>query len=280
MQTAMPLTQREADVLRLLARYRFLTRAQLEAFLFTNGRLSAQSRHVVSRRVLAALLAKSLITRTARTVGGPQGGSGAYAYYLSSAGFRLVDDRAELPRRSAPRGTFLLQHALATADVALAFLKSASAENGHELLSFETDWETAQHIGSTILVPDAQLLYATRELELHAFLEVDLGTAGSKFFRRKIDRYLALYRDGSWRKTLTLWPTVLTVTPTATRAALLKRTTEAVLTAQPDAADLRAGVEFAFTSLPQLRDHGPLAAIWHVAGCPDQHALLSNDHRA
>lgn len=228
-------------------------------------------------RILNSLLIKHLIDRTSRSVGGPTGGSGAHAYFLTAHGVRAIDDRrfGGRPRRLPPRGTFLLRHAVATADVALAFEQTSRSHEDHQLQSFECDWEAAQRLGQTYVVPDAYLIYLTALDELHAFVEVDLGTAGSKFFARKIANYLALYRVGLWRQApKPLWPTVLVITPDATRATLLRRTTETVLAAQQDSARVQAGTEFAFTSLGALNKHGPLAPIWEIAGRAGKQSLF------
>lgn len=274
MNTHASLSRREADTLTLLARFRFLTRSQLQAFLYANDEPSTSNR-VVTGRVLNSLIGKGLADRTNRNVGGPVSGSGSYAYHLTALGIRALDDRRfrHLPRRLPPRGTFLLRHALATAEVALAFGRAARCKD-HSLLAFECDWEAAQRVGSSIVVPDARLVYATRLVELHAFVEVDLGTAGSKFFARKIAAYLALYRSGRWREASEVWPAVLIVTPTERRTEFLKRATETLIGAQPDRTQLERGTEFAFASLPALKEKGPLAAIWQVAGRSGSQPLL------
>ncbi len=276
------ITDREREVLAHLARFRFLTRSQMERFLYSPGdAITPASRTVMTKRVLRSLANRALIGRTIRTVGGFRGGSGAYAYHLTTQGSRAASrlSTTVIPKRAAPRGTFLLRHALTCADVCLAFNAAAEEHPGHRLIAWECDWEVAQRIGRHVLVPDAHLVYASRTFELHAFIEIDLGTAGSRFFQQKIDRYLDLYRSDAWRKTITLWPTVLTIAPTPTRAYLLKRATEATIRSHSEGEHLMQATEFAFASLPDLTAKGPLAPIWEVAGCDGIHALLPNGNR-
>lgn len=168
-----------------------------------------------------------------------------------------------------------MRHALACADVALAFRREAAKHPRHELLVWEADWEITQRVGHETLIPDAYLVYASETTELHAFLELDLGTAGSRFFQSKVDRYLKLYRSGVWQGSIEIWPIVLTVAPTATRSDLLKRSTETVLQAEPQRERLKAETEFAFTELEQVIAEGPLAAIWQLAGETGTHQLLT-----
>jgi len=267
-----PFSSRESRALELLARFRFLTRSQLQAFLFPQMRDSPSS-DVMTRRVLHSLLSKGLVSRTERIVGGSTGGSAAQAWFITPQAVRMIGDRrlAGGPRRLAPRGTFLLRHCLATAEVALAFEASARDHAGHRLLCFECDWEVAARLSAGTLVPDAYLIYETDQVELHAFVEVDLGTSGSRHFASKISRYLLLWREGSWRRRFGLWPTVLAVAPDEARAKLLLRTTEAVVCTQPEAA--AGATEFAFATLAAVRQD-PLGPIWQVAGRAGRHRLL------
>lgn len=271
------LSRREVDSLTLLARFRFLTRLQIQTFLFADsGDDKNISNRVVTARVLNSLIEKHLADRTNRNIGGATGGSGSYAYHLTALGIRALDDRRfrHLPRRLPPRGTFLLRHALATADVALAFEQAARKHEDHAFLSFECDWEAAQRFGTSVVVPDGFLVYANRQTELHAFVEVDLGTMGSKFFARKIASYLGLFRSGRWRSVTDVWPTVLILTPSKRRAELLKHATETLITSQPDSTQLERGTEFAFAGLSEMKDPGPLAPIWAVAGRVGLESLL------
>ncbi len=272
------LSLRESAVLIHLARFRFLATDQVERFLFLRSDPTTESsRKTIAHRTLSRLVRRGLVTRTPRTVGGSGSGSGAHVYYLTSTGSTAVRSLTPSlpPRRAVLRGTFLLRHALAVAEVALAFRAAAAKHDGHDLLAFECDWEIGQRIGNDFLVPDAFLIYGSADLELHAFLEVDLGTAGSRVFQRKVVRYLELFGSGSWQRTLSVWPTVLTVAPTPTRTALLKHATEAVLSDQDP--DVRRATEFAFASLSDLVGHGPLARIWMVAGCSGRHKLFTTN---
>jgi hypothetical protein len=128
--------------------------------------------------------------------------------------------------------------------------------------------------GAPQLLPDAFFIYQTKELELYAFVEVDLGSMGSKAFAQKVDRYLQLYRSGLWTETLALWPAVLTVVPTRTRLALLKRATEAAL-ARVDQ-ETREACEFWFSTFEDVEDPGPLAEIWDIAGKRGLQALFGS----
>jgi hypothetical protein len=166
-------------------------------------------------------------------------------------------------------------HGLMCADVALAFRRTARAHAGHELVDWECDWAAAERLGSTVVVPDAHLVYRAARTTLDAFLEVDLGTEGSRVFARKIERYLALYRSGAWQAHLPVWPLVIAVTPSATRAALLRRASATVLDAQYDREHIKQVTAFAFSTIDDvLGASGPLGLIWRFAGGPDRAPLF------
>lgn len=82
-------------------------------------------------------------------------------------------------------------------------------------------------LGSKKLLPDAPLVYRLGRALLDAFVEVDLGTEGTRFFAGKVDRYISARYDGGWRTHLPRWPMTLTITPTAARAASLWEATSA-----------------------------------------------------
>lgn len=270
----MTLTRRESEVVRLLGGHRYLSRAQIEQFVLAG--VSPNSLNTTSWRILSSLAERKLVQQSRRGVGGAGGGSTQLGYFLTTRGYKLARTLDQnLPSRRLPSGgTFLMRHALMTADVALAFRQAAAANAGHALLLWESDWQAAQPLGPSTVVPDAHLVYATADYELEALLEVDLGTEGSRFFRQKIERYLELYRSGQWRNRFPVWPVILTVTESENRAEALRRSIDLLLRAQPNDELLRTQTEFALTNLPRLTAAGPLAEIWRVVGRSGEQALL------
>jgi hypothetical protein len=261
------LSERELAVLHRLGSFRYLTTRQIERFLFDGSALRPKSREVVTQRVLARLRGRGLVVTTPRIIGGPGGGSVALAYLLTATGqTRFAALSTSARARPRARGTWSVQHAVTTADVALAFHRSALEGDGHDLITWESDGELAAALVGSSVVPDARVVYATNACELDAFVEIDLGTERPAMFAAKVAGYLDLYRSGTWRERFGEWPLVLTVVPTAVRAVSLRRTTEAVLRAVPDGDALARATEFCFAALPHLLDAGPLGAVWQIAG--------------
>jgi hypothetical protein len=196
------------------------------------------------------------------------------AYFLTTAGRRVFAAlEPGLPRRRLRfRGTFLLAHALMVAEIALVFHRQARASSGQEVLVWQCDWQVAQSLGPLPVAPDAKLTYQRSSRRTHAFIEADRGSEGTRFFGRKIDRYLDLYRDDS-RLPLPVWPLILTVTLNEERASELRRATEAILRAQTQMSGI--GRAFRFTSLDALRaDTGPFGEIWQIPGRTGRFPLI------
>jgi hypothetical protein len=269
-------TSRELELLRQLATFRYLHGGQIEALLFDGSPFSAETRETLARRVLGPLRRSGRVAVRPRSVGGTGGGSARQVYALTDAGRRALaaTTGAALGQRSS-RGTLFVDHALALADVAIAFRRSAAAHPGHAVLGWEADWELAAAFTGSALRPDAKLTYATPARELAAFVELDRDTERPVAFGRKVTRYVDAYQDGAWRQRLDLWPTILTVTPSVVRATNLRRTTEAVLGARYDGKALAAVTEFRFAAAAHLAEPaGPLGQIWQVAGRVGLHTLI------
>jgi len=269
------LSGRESETLAWLARHRFLFQPHLAELLFGGSPHTPRSKRVLTQRVLDGLRQRSLVAATQRLVGGPGGGSGRVGYFLTPRGARLAATLVPglpLRRDSAIRGTFLVGHAAMTADVALAFRRAARTRAGHELVDWECDWQAALRLGSSTVIPDARLVYRTAGYELTAFIEIDLGTEGTRFFARKVERYLDLYVSGDWRSYLSVWPLVLTVTPQQSRASALRLATESVLEAHGySEAD---PIQFDFAAVGDVTgSNGPLGSVWQVAGRSGVHPL-------
>ena len=279
MQTTIPtsgsLPRRDQHTLEHLARFRFLERRQLQQLLYEDSPTQAHSAEVMTRRILQRLTVRKLITRTEQQPGGPTGGSNAPAYYLSSTGAQHLKHSYPAPR--APRGMLLVRHAIASADVVLAFDRAARSNANHELVGWATDADLGRDLGPMLLLPDLYLTYATDDVELHAFVEVDLGSEGSRVIATKIDQYLQLWRSGTIHERVGLWPVVLWVTTNPTRARLLQRAIERVIVTQPDVDRVALGTEFAVTTLDQLSEQGALGPIWQVVGRDERQSLLESE---
>ena len=270
---------REREVLLRLALFGSLNTLQLQRFLLPEANRSPESKRVITKEVLGSLRDRGLVAASAHLVGGPAGGSARLVYHLTEAGRRAaagLDPTLRLRQQRRPSLLFV-EHALMCAEAALAFYEAAVSNHGHELRDWVADWQIAELLGSTKVVPDALLGYSTRRWEFDAFVEIDRGSERPRRFGEKIAAYLDLYRRAAWRRHLRAWPLILTIAEDAPRANALKRTAEDILRRQRDAPRL-SRLEFDFAALPALRGpEGPLGAIWQIAGRDGLQRLIPGD---
>jgi hypothetical protein len=265
-------TSSQQQTLEHLDQFRFLERRQLQQLLYGDTPVQEHSADVMTRRALQHLTTRKLIAHTQQHLGGPTGGSNAPVYYLTPTGAHHLKQTRAAPR--APRGMLLARHAVATADVVLAFHRAPRSEAGHQLLGWATDADIGRQLGPLPLLPDLYLTYATDDLEVHAFIEVDLGSEGSRVIANKIVQYLRLWRDGTIHDRLGVWPLVLWVTTNPARARLLARTIERTIDTQSDSAVVARGTEFAVATFAEISHSGVLGPIWRIVGRDGLHRLL------
>ncbi len=115
-----------------------------------------------------------------------------------------------------------------------------------------------------------RLAYRAGGTRYHAFIETDLGSEGTRFFARKMKRYIELYESGVWREFVRVWPRILTVALTDVRAASLHRATQAMLDSRYA---YSRPLSAYFLSLDALRSSG-LSALCHAVNEKDRVPLL------
>jgi len=266
-------SSRLSATLRLLAAFRAVRRDQLEAFLFPGLPLTPPSRRVAAFRILGELRERGFIQAvvlpgTAATVGATR------AYVLTTAGQRAyaAADSA-YPRGIRRPSIVLLDHAIALADIALAFRDSA-ARAGDIDLSWQPDWEIVHDLGCTTVIPDAFVTLERGGWRTRAFIEADRATEREHAFANKVRRYVDLYRDERWRSVLGTWPLILTVTTSEKRARSLCRLACRVTETEGGA---RIRQSFRFASLDELLRRSAFEEIWHMGLGAERGLILASD---
>lgn len=224
------LPDRDRSVVELVARIRLARSEQLQR-LFFHEIASPQGRARICRRSLQTLTDTGVVRRLERRVGGSAaGGSSGYVYTLAPAGRRLVAYwRGEgVPSARGvhePQAGFV-EHTLAVTDLYVRLVE-AEREQPVELLGFETEpdcWRA--YIGQTgthlTLKPDALVRVGTSDDELAWWIEVDMGTHGRGAVARKLNAYLVYFRTGREQAQHGIFPRVVFITATETRAAFLR----------------------------------------------------------
>jgi hypothetical protein len=273
-----PVSDREGLILRHLWRLRFLTAAQLAEFVFGGSAVTLGSRAVMTQRVLASLKTRAMVAVLPAIVDRPGVGEARPAYYLTAKGLRAARSvwPGPAPRQLRSSGAFLARHALATAETILSFRRAALAFPAHELVAWESDWQAALPLGSSLVEPDAYLLYRVGDERLHVLLEIDMGTEHTRVIAEKMRRYLDVHRAGSWRPRMPVWPIILVIAQTAARLVQLRRVCEAVSALPGGEWNTAASFHFA-TLAAVIGKAGPLGPIWQVLGSPDHTSLFPDE---
>ncbi|HSX65941.1 replication-relaxation family protein [Nocardioides sp.] len=192
------LSDRDRDVLRLVAEHRFLTTHQVQAFRFQTHNSEASGARV-ARRVLARLQRDGMLEPLGRPVGGFRGGSAATIWRLTSAGSRLVygDDKRRRPGRPTER---FLKHSLAIADVHVLLNQHKRIETIEDIaVQVEpASWRTYQGPAGERrwLQPDLYAEIMTTDFLDRHFIEVDLGTESLPTLIKKCQQYEDYRRSG------------------------------------------------------------------------------------
>jgi hypothetical protein len=256
---------------RLLAAFRAIRRDQLERFIFADEAIAPPSRRVAAFRVLGELRERGFVQ--AVVLRGPVATAGATrAYVLTTAGQRAyaAADSA-YPRRVRRPSIVLLDHAVALADIALAF-RDGAVRAGDIDLSWQADWEIVHELGCTTVIPDAFVTLERGGWRTHAFIEADRATEREHAFANKVRRYVDLYRDDRWRSVLGIWPLILTVTTSEQRARSLCRLAFRVAETEGGA---RIRQSFRFASLDELLRRSAFEEIWHMGLGAERGLILS-----
>ncbi len=227
-QLADQLSDRDQAIIETLAKLRLLQADQVRRLFFHDISTKAGSARVC-RRSLQRLTECGLLRPLERQVGGRRAGSKGTVFATTAAGRRLVAYWAGLgdtsDRGMHEPGLPFVKHTLAISDL-YVMLVEADRAGTLELLAFDAEpacWRsfTTPLGGSSILKPDALVRVAVGEYEHASFVEVDLGTEGRGALLRKTDAYIAYFESGREQARHGLFPRVVWITTTESRARVL-----------------------------------------------------------
>jgi len=220
------LNERDRAVAHSVCELRFVSGAQLARMHF----VGSDARAV--RRTLLRLTRLDVLERLPRVVGGVRAGSAGFVYRLGLRGQRLALERGWIAdrrrRRSRIPGTLFMNHALAVAELHTQLVEAARAD-GPELLELGAEpacWRRqTSGVGASapmVLKPDSYVRLGVGEDELVYFIEVDMGSEGSRALMRQLRAYVAYWQSGCEQAEHGVFPKTLWLVPDEQRAAAIE----------------------------------------------------------
>lgn len=219
------LTEHDYAVIRRVSDLRFVSGSQLTQMHFADDPDAAVNARA-SRRALLRLVRLGCLQRLPRVIGGARAGSAGFVYRLAPAGLRLAIERGWQPegrrRRSEIPGTLFIDHALQVAELH-TLLTEADRSRTVELLELDGEpacWRSyaGAHGQRRTLKPDSYVRLGVGAYEDSYFIEVDMGTEGSRALERKLKDYLAYEASGVEQAERGVFPKTLWLAPQAERA--------------------------------------------------------------
>jgi hypothetical protein len=228
------LPPRERLLLRELARLRLVTTGQL-ARLAGEG-LTGESAGRVTRRHLRRLERDGLVRRFANRARDRRVGAPGHLYALTARGVRVTGAGSGIgvrQRRAYRPSPAFVDHRLATSELYVQ-LRECERRGGAQVRAFEAEpdcWRSATGAaGQQLWVrPDALVRLVMGETEVSWFVEIDRGDAAhhsesTTVIAAKLQAYLAYELTGDEQRRHGVYPAVVFIVPSATRAQQIGRT--------------------------------------------------------
>jgi hypothetical protein len=223
------LTEQDYALIKRVSDLRFVSGSQLTR-LHVADDPDAVVNARAARRALLRLVRLDVLERLARRVGGARAGSAGFIYWLGPAGLRLAIKRGWQPegrrRRSEIPGTLFVDHALQVAELH-TLLTEADRSRTVELLELDGEpacWRSyaGTHGQRRTLKPDSYVEIGSGKYVYSHWIEVDMGTEGSRALERKLRDYLAYEASGIEQAARGVFPKTLWLAPNAERVKAIE----------------------------------------------------------
>lgn len=223
------LTEHDHAVIRRVSDLRFASGSQLTRLHFADSSDAVVNARA-ARRALLRLDRLGCLERLTRQVGGARAGSAGYVYRLAPVGQRLAVERGWQPegrrRRSEIPGTLFVSHALQVAELH-TLLVEADRSRTVELLALTGEpacWRSyaGTHGQRRTLKPDSYLRLGIGTFEDSYFIEIDMGSEGSRALERQLKLYVEYEASGVEQAERGVFPKTLWLAPTPKRASAIE----------------------------------------------------------
>jgi hypothetical protein len=208
-----------------VAALHFATTKQLERLHFSSAATTPLGAARATTRTLTRLRGFHMLDHLDRRIGGVRAGSAAFVWRLAPAGSRLLGHNHR--RRSREPSLAHLAHVIEVADLVVRLHEHARTHVAVDLVAVQTEpacWRdfVGPHGARVLLKPDLRLTIGLGEHELHWFVELDRGSEHRPALTRKLNAYLAAWRDGGEQARTGVFPRVLWVVPDDQRADVIR----------------------------------------------------------
>ncbi len=223
------LVERDLAVIKRVSDLRFVTGAQLTRLCFADSD-DPDANGRAARRALLRLVRLGLLERLPRQVGGVRSGSAGFVYHLGLSGQRLAHERGWQPerrrRRSLTPGTLFVRHALAVSELHTLLIESDRSRRVEllELACEPTCWRSFSGASGQrqTLKPDSFVRLGLGAYEDSYFIEVDMGTEGSRALERQLQLYTAYALSGQEQAERGVLPLTLWLASDSKRVAVIE----------------------------------------------------------
>lgn len=171
------LTLRDAEIVRLVARFGQVSSGHVASLLFQNN-----ASETPCRRTLARLVDMNYLHRVERRMaGGRRAGSGQYVYSLGLNGYRFITPKGGkfTPQRAVK------WHSLAIADAYVSMVKA-----GLHITGFSTEPDSWREIEGIKVRPDMHVELMHQGSTRDWWLEIDMGSESQRDLADKMNNLL------------------------------------------------------------------------------------------
>lgn len=237
-ELANELTDRDLIVLKCVSDLRFVTGSQLTRLCFAES-VDHNANGRAARRALLRLTRLGALERLPRQVGGVRSGSAGFVYHMGLGGQRLAVERGWQPegrrRRSLTPGTLFVRHALQVSELH-TLLVECDRSRHVELLKLASEPACWRKYGGVAgqrqtLKPDSFVRLGIREYEDSYFIEVDMGSEGSRALERQLQLYVAYFDSGAEQAAHGVFPRVMWLAPDERRVEAIEASVARLLAA-------------------------------------------------
>lgn len=222
------LTKHDLTVIKHVSDLRFVSGSQLTRLCF-GGSDDPAANARAARRALLRLTRRGALARLPRPIGGVRSGSAGFVYRLDVGGQHLAVRYGWQPerrrRRSLTPGTLFVRHALQVSELHTQLIE-ADRSRRFELLELTAEpacWRSFGGFGSQrqTLKPDSFVRLGVGPYEDSYFVEVDMGTEGSRALERQLKLYVSYHASAAEQQRRGVFPRVLWLTPDERRAEVI-----------------------------------------------------------